>query len=405
MPYRSYRPALGYGDGRPPDGAIRLMRVGVIAPEFPPEVGGIQTYAFEFSQELARRGHAVTVFTVPHAEGELTVPGLNVVPRLTLRRRLDRAILQDSSMDVWHVMNASYAWIALETEPVVISVHGNDFLSPYIPLGRPDFNRLRGLWRLSPKIDTAIGRWRTKRFVRKGLPRAHHIMANSRYTEQILLKTYPACRGKTSAGMVGVAEDYFDSRRPPLVPGREPHLITVCRLSEPRKNIDRVLYALARLKQRYAFSYTIIGDGYLRPTLQELTCKLSLTRHVKFTGYLPKSEVMRSLAASDLFVLTSSTIAKSHEGFGIAYLEANACGTPVLAARLAGAAEAVQEGVSGMFVEQPTVAQITTALDQFFSHKLKFDAEACRRFARQFTWHNVVEHAVSHYRDPNCPSP
>ena len=37
------------------------MRIGIVSPEFPPEKGGIQTYAFEFTQELARRGYEVTV--------------------------------------------------------------------------------------------------------------------------------------------------------------------------------------------------------------------------------------------------------------------------------------------------------------------------------------------------------
>ena len=39
------------------------MRIGIIAPEFPPGIGGVETYSYEFSMELSRRGHEVTVFT------------------------------------------------------------------------------------------------------------------------------------------------------------------------------------------------------------------------------------------------------------------------------------------------------------------------------------------------------
>ena len=125
------------------------MNVGVISPEFPPEIGGVETYAYEFARELAHQGHRVTVFTRQHLEGETALPGVHVVPSLKLRQSIDRALLRDTSFDVWHVMNAAYAWVALEASPVVISVHGNDFLQPYVPVAQPDLQRLPGFWRSS----------------------------------------------------------------------------------------------------------------------------------------------------------------------------------------------------------------------------------------------------------------
>src|SRR5678816_4639886 len=58
------------------------MRIGIVSPEFPPEKGGIQTYAIEYARELARRGHDVTVFTQPHAEGELAGEAFRIEPSL-----------------------------------------------------------------------------------------------------------------------------------------------------------------------------------------------------------------------------------------------------------------------------------------------------------------------------------
>jgi glycosyltransferase involved in cell wall biosynthesis len=98
-----------------------------------------------------------------------------------------------------------------------------------------------------------------------------------------------------------------------------------------------------------------------------------------------------------LFVLTSSGLRNSVEGFGIVYLEANACGTPVLAARIAGAAEAVEEGESGFFVEEPSVSRIAQALDSYLSGKIRFESSACIAFARKFTWKKVVDHASQFY--------
>lgn len=375
------------------------MHVGVISPEFPPDIGGIETYAYEFSRELASRGHRVTVFTQRHPKGEVELRGAKIVPALRMRTAVDREILRDRTVDVWHVMNAAYAWLALEAKAVFVSVHGNDFLKPYLAVAKPSLDRLPALWRsavIRPKLENALGLWRTSRLMARALPRAAHVYANSRYTERAFLRHYPACRGITSAAMVGVAARFFADPLPSRMPGNS-RLITVCRLAEPRKNVGRVLEALARLKDRYEFSYTVVGDGPLRPGLERLSAKLGLQDRVRFAGFVESRALRALLRESDLFVLTSSVHRGSHEGFGIAYLEANACGTPVLAARLAGAAEAVEEGTSGFFVDAPGVAAIAAALERFFSQKVLFDRSSCRSFAQRFTWQRVVDHALSYY--------
>jgi len=157
------------------------------------------------------------------------------------------------------------------------------------------------------------------------------------------------------------------------------------------------LCALAQLKE-YQFEYTIVGDGGLRPELEALSHKLGLEDRVRFKGHLPKTQVQELLAASDLFVLTSARMADSIEGFGIAYLEANACGTPVLAAKTAGAAEAVDEGRSGYFVEEPNVASLAKALERFLKKEIAFTEGECRAFAGRFTWPSVVDRALHFYK-------
>lgn len=88
----------------------------------------------------------------------------------------------------------------------------------------------------------------------------------------------------------------------------------------------------------------------------------------------------------------------SHEGFGIVYLEAAASGVPSLAARLAGAVEAVADGESGYFVETPNVEAIEAALASFLSGRIRFDVDDCRSFARRFTWARVADVAMKSYR-------
>ena len=371
------------------------MKIGIVSPEFPPEKGGVQTYSFEFAQELARRGHEVTVFTSPHAEGELENTSFRIEPLLRLRRRLDRRILQDRRMDVWHAMNAAYSWLALETPRVFVTVHGNDFLGPYQPVARLDFRERLHL-PFGSNADRWLGDRLTWALVKRALPRAAHIFTNSKYTEQLFLRTHPKCRGKTSAAMVGVSEEYFSAARPPRAAGPA-RFITVCRLAEPHKNVHLILQALGRLRATFDFRYTVIGDGHLRPALEKLTAELGLRDRVTFTGFLDAPELHRHLLASDLFILTTSATAVAYEGFGLVYLEAAACGTPVLAARIGGAVEAVREGASGMFVDQATVGEIEQRLRGFLAGEVAFAAADCVAFAWTFSWSRVVEHCLGAY--------
>jgi phosphatidylinositol alpha-1,6-mannosyltransferase len=375
------------------------MRIAIVSPEFPPDIGGVETYAFEYVKELASRGHEVTVFTVRHARGEAELPGVRIVPALRLSQALDRETFVSVDVDAWHVLNAAYAWVAHEQPRGVVSVHGNDFLRPYYPMAQPDLRRLPGAWHWSDSVSRRLRTFWTRvsaPAVRRWLGRAHHIVTNSRFTERVLLERVPACRGRTSVGFVGVGAHFFGVSWRPSRDGIL-RLLTVSRLSEARKNVDRVLQALALLKDRHDFHYTIVGDGHDRARLERLAHELHLGERVRFVGFVDREELLDIYANSDLMVLASGLTRDSHEGFGIVYLEAAASGVPSLAARLGGAAEAVDEGKSGLFVEVPTVDAISDALGRFIDGRVRFEPETCRDFARRFTWARVVDHCLPYY--------
>ena len=299
---------------------------------------------------------------------------------------------------------AAYAWIMEERRNGLVSVYGNDFLRPYYPIAQPDLRRFPLAWRWSDAVSRRLRPlWLrlTAPVVRRSLARARHIITCSRYTERVLLERIPACRGRTSVAFVGVGAHFFDVAWQPAADGI-PRLLTVSRLGEPRKNVDRVLHALSRLKDRHEFRYVVVGDGHDRARLERLAGELHLGQRVRFTGFVSREELLDVYAHSDLMVLASAVIPGSHEGFGIVYLEAAASGVPSLAARLAGAAEAIDEGKSGLYVEEPTVDAIADALARFLEGQVRFDPDACRNFARRFTWPKVVDHSLQYY--PQLPA-
>ena len=376
------------------------MHIGIVTSEFPPDIGGVEIYAAEFAKALVTIGYQVTVFVHSHHDITLSIPGITLCPVLKFCRRLDRNILKQYDVDAWHVMNAAHSWLALETnKPVVVSIHGNDFLNPYPLTGTPYFASWRPLWRcvniLSP-LDRWFGKKLTSRYMRKALPKAKTILANSHYTRQVFIENFPECVNNTLVAQVGVSNNFLATSLKNKS-NEIPELLTVSRLSEPRKNVERVIEALSQLSAQFDFRYTIIGDGTFKTQLEMQVKNLGLEDKVKFLGRQSTENVIVAMRLADLFILPSSTLPDSHEGFGIVYLEAAACGTPSLATRQAGAIEAISEGKSGFFVDEPTVENIKDALQRFLKGDMTFDSHICRNFSKQFTWQRVIEKALPFY--------
>jgi glycosyltransferase involved in cell wall biosynthesis len=375
------------------------MRIAILAPEFPPEIGGMQRYAWEIACGLAEREFAVTVFTRQRDLNGIDPHSFEIVPCLQGSHWQDREIIRSRAreFDLWHVMNAAWAWIALETSPVFVSVHGNDFLDPnrVVRLGLRDRFKVP----FGSRLDHALARWMTMSAMRKAFKRVMHVFVNSKPMEALFLDRFPNCQGKTTVTHVGVSESFLSSKIGAAATSWPPRLITISRLDEPRKNVDVVLRALACLKDAFDFRYSIIGDGCLRPGLERLARDLGLSERVAFLGVCSDERLQRELVDSNLFILTSAASPQSVEGFGIVYLEANACGVPVLAARVGGAVEAVSEGRSGMFVDMITPESIADAVGRFLSGAVRFDANECREFAQEFAWPTLMERIVRRYEE------
>ncbi|MEI6145326.1 MAG: glycosyltransferase family 4 protein [Methylococcales bacterium] len=376
------------------------MHIGIVTSEFPPDIGGVEIYAAEFAKSLVTLGYDVTVFVHTHHNIEISMSGITLCPVLKFCRRLDRDVLKQYDVDAWHVMNAAHSWLALETDkPVVVSIHGNDFLNPYPLIGTPALASWGPLWRYANVLEPLerwIGKKLTSKYMREALPKLKAILANSQYTEHVFLENFPECVGKTLVAQVGVSDNFL-ATSPKDNNNDITQFLTVSRLSEPRKNIGRVIEALSQLSAQFDFCYTIIGDGTFKASLEMQVENLGLENKVKFHGRQTTENVITAMRQADLFILPSSTLPDSHEGFGIVYLEAAACGTPSLATRQAGAIEAIRDGESGFFVEEPTVENIKDALLRFLKGDMTFNTHTCRHFSEQFTWQRVVEKALPFY--------
>ncbi len=111
---------------------------------------------------------------------------------------------------------------------------------------------------------------------------------------------------------------------PPAPPFR---LVYSGRIDNRAKGLDVLLEALARLRKQEAlpFRLEVLGDGPARADFEALARKLEVQEQIAFRGWLPPSEVADRLRAAHALVIPSD-----YETYGMAYLEALACGRPVL---------------------------------------------------------------------------
>ena len=121
-------------------------------------------------------------------------------------------------------------------------------------------------------------------------------------------------------------------------------LMTVARLwrGDIYKGVDVTIRALPKIAQQFPeVKYLAIGRGDDRPRLEKLTQELGISDRVVFAGFVPTDALVEHYRLADVYVMPSQ------EGFGIVYLEAMACGVPVLAGEADGSADPLQDGRLG----------------------------------------------------------
>jgi colanic acid/amylovoran biosynthesis glycosyltransferase len=135
--------------------------------------------------------------------------------------------------------------------------------------------------------------------------------------------------------------------------GDEIRLLSVARLVE-EKGISIAVRAVARLTTRYpGLRYQVVGEGPLRPSLERLAANLGVADRVTWLGALPRDRVREYYTRAHLFALPG-IIARSgaQESQGVALLEAQASGLPVVASAVGGIPESLLDGKSGFLVPE-----------------------------------------------------
>lgn len=131
----------------------------------------------------------------------------------------------------------------------------------------------------------------------------------------------------------------------------------------PKYGLEYLIRAFARLQKSYPrIELILIGDGPLFPAMKNLVKSLGVIETVKFTGAIPNDEVAVRIREFDIFVMPS---VGEGDIFGVAAVEAMATGLPVVATRVGGLPEVVEDGKTGKIVEPADVDSLVRGLESY----------------------------------------
>ncbi len=353
--------------------------------------GGVETFVWELGRELQRRGVIVHLIAgqspYPNRYPELKVirrpfvgrqafrrlPGLQRAYAITkLLERLSFAltalpVLLRERYDILHIQKPYDLPVALLVRRlvgsrVVFGCHGEDFFPGDRWLGR--------------KADVAVS---CSAFNAETVARHYGI------DPLVVYNGFDAERFQP--------QEPDPTLRARFAPHGEGIVLYAGRLI-PWKGVQ---YAIAAMEELPQAVLLIAGDGHYRQTLEAQVRAAGLEGRVHFLGHVPHEELPRWLALSDVLVAPSF----ASETFGIALVEAQSCGVPVVASRFGGFPEVVRDGETGLLVPPQDPHALAQALRELLSDPLRRRemGQAGRRWVHEhFHWSRVAERVLEAYR-------
>ncbi len=371
------------------------MRIGITCY---PTYGGSGALATELGLDLARRGHEVHFITyaMPFRLKEYvervyfhevdTISGryplFEHYPYTLALASKQYEVAHREGLDLLHVHyaipHATTAFLAREMLgpdrrlPVITTLHGTDI--------------------------TLVGQESSFYAITKfSIESSDKVTAVSQYLKDETVRTFGCanCGILVIPNFVNLAEYGPDdeSCREGLAPGGNRVITHVSNFREVKRVRD-VVRVFARIRRAMPATLIMIGDGPERDDAEREAVDLKVDDNVRFLGRL--GNVANLLQASDLFLLPSQS-----ESFGLAALEALACGVPVVGSRAGGIPELVEDGVSGILEPPGSVEAMARRAIELLRDPDRFARmrQAALARAAQFSSNEIVPRYEALYRE------
>jgi glycosyltransferase involved in cell wall biosynthesis len=360
--------------------------------EYPPIGGGSATACQQIARAFVARGHRVVVLTsgIGSLNGSTDESGIEVIRLRTLRKQVHQsgvlemlsyvlaASLKAVGIAKTHQIDFVLAffsvpggivarWLHLRTGiPYVVSLRGGD-----VPGTEP---HLAMFYRALQPLRRNI------------FKNARSICAPSQGLKELSERTDPY-----SVEVIpnGVDLEFF--RPDPAVRPKTLILLSVGRL-HVQKNVAYLLKIVAAIRDtlKTPLTATVVGDGPERPNLEQLAADLGITSSVRFAGWLDRAAVRIAYQSSTFLIHASA-----YEGMSNVILEALASGLPVIASKIPGNTELIEDGTNGLLFEPAIAAsELADRLLPLFQDEAKWSrlsAAARSTIETRFSWNHAAD--------------
>ena len=343
-----------------------------------PNAGGAEVHLHQVFGRLARRGHRITLLCSGWNDADediLDVDGIRV-------HRTGRRYTFNLAAPLYYARH-------LREEPfdiVVEDLNKVPLLAPHWVRAKAPVLLVHHLFGATAfreaNVALATATWLLERMIPdayRGLP----CIAVSDSTRQDLVH-----RGLDGAEITVIRNGVeLERLRPATTRFPEPTVVYLGRLKR-YKRIDLALQAVARLAlQGTDVKMIVAGKGDARQDLEEIARGLGISDRVRFAGFVTEAEKEELLSRSWVHVLTSPK-----EGWGIASVEASACGTPSVVSDSPGLRETVRHGETGLIVPHGDVESLASAMVRIMEPAERDRmGRAARAMAEQYSWDRVAD--------------
>lgn len=360
-------------------------RLLIISSEFPPNVGGIGNHAYNLSKALVAEGFEVSVVAdIIGVEDDVlekfsSKENFKIYwikrKRFVFQTYLDRILktLSHARKADKVICSGKFSlWMGIlirsrnPTKELVAVVHGTELDIKSTPI---------------------------KKVTSYSIKKFNKIVAVSNYTKQFLPKFLPA-HIQQFVIHNGINGKEFNIPSNLALTGN-PALITVGNVTD-RKGQHNVINALPEIVSEYpTVHYHIIGKPTNKQKLDKKVEMLGLGDHITFHGTVSRDELLQKIEnASIKLMLSNHTADGDFEGFGIAVLEANAFGVPAIGSRNSGLSDAIEDGETGLLVDQNNPKEIAKAVKTILTNYSSFSKNA-KRWAEQHDWKIIVKEYIA----------
>lgn len=357
----------------------------ILTPDFPPWDGGVAVWAEKIAKFLTLHGCQVVVAAPQQLAEDAEFDrsqSYKVVRLKNLKARYLKYFWAKFAVKLLlrahkpsHILILTwypYANAVLDSAqgvPITLMAHGNDFME--------------SRWQQDG--------WRDR--MKRAFTGARHIIAVSQETQRMLAhySLGNQLKNKVLFPAVDPAEfQYAEAFQGP------PVLLTLGRVVQ-RKGQDMVIRALPAILQKFPdVEYWIAGKGADIPRLKELVNNTGVIKNVRFLGFVSTAERIKLYHRCSIYLMPSRAIGDrgDFEGFGITYLEANACGRPVIGGKSGGVSDAVWDGINGFLVDPNSPEEIADRVIQLLeSPKMaeQFALNGRARIENELNWESTAK--------------